>query len=286
MILSKTFIASAGLMLLVGTSPAYAQHRGGDGHGHGGGGDRGRNEGVHAGAPRSFNAPRASIAPRVYGPSRSVGIAPRSYARVAPRSYAGPHANIVVGRGYPRVVGPRVVGVAPFRFARPYYAFRPRLSLGFGLWAGFPVIYPYGYGYYYPSDYYGYDYPAYGAAYPATSYPDPASAYPPAPSSAYPATGYPPAAYPAQSGSIGVQPGQPQANTGGVSFDISPSTAQILVDGSYVGTAGEFGPTTQPLGLPVGRHRIEIREQGYQTITFEADIVAGQVIPYQGSMQR
>jgi len=42
----------------------------------------------------------------------------------------------------------------------------------------------------------------------------------------------------------------------------------------------------QPLGLPAGRHRIEIRATGYQTMSIDADIVAGQVIPYQGAMQR
>ena len=42
----------------------------------------------------------------------------------------------------------------------------------------------------------------------------------------------------------------------------------------------------QPLGLPAGYHRIEIRAPGYQTMSFDAEIVAGQVIPYQGVMQR
>jgi hypothetical protein len=53
----------------------------------------------------------------------------------------------------------------PFRFTRPYYSFRPHLNIGFGLWIGSWVPYPwsyfgayrprvYGYypdGYYYPS---------------------------------------------------------------------------------------------------------------------------------------
>jgi hypothetical protein len=77
-----------------------------------------------------------------------------------------------------------------------------------------------------------------------------------------------------------------QANTGGVSFEISPDTAEVFVDGSYVGTAGEFTPITEPLGLTPGRHRIEIRAQGYRTMNVDVDIVAGQVIPYQGSLER
>ena len=33
----------------------------------------------------------------------------------------------------------------PYYFSRPYYSFRPRLSIGFGLWLGYPVPYPYAY---------------------------------------------------------------------------------------------------------------------------------------------
>jgi hypothetical protein len=37
---------------------------------------------------------------------------------------------------------------------------------------------------------------------------------------------------------------------------------------------------------PATRHRIEVRAPGYQTLTFEVDIIAGQVIPYQGALER
>jgi hypothetical protein len=71
-----------------------------------------------------------------------------------------------------------------------------------------------------------------------------------------------------------------------VSFEITPSTAEVFADGSYVGTVGQFTPTSQPLGLSAGRHRIEIRAPGYRTMDFDVDIVAGQVIPYRGAMER
>ena len=71
-----------------------------------------------------------------------------------------------------------------------------------------------------------------------------------------------------------------------MSFEITPSTAQLFVDGAPVGTVGQFTPTTQPLGLAAGRHRIDVRASGYQTMTFDVDIVAGQVIPYQGTLER
>jgi hypothetical protein len=149
------------------------------------------------------------------------------------------------------------------------------------LWAGFPVAYPYyeGYDPYY--DPYGYSYPyGYVTSSPANGS---LSVYPP--SSNYPPSSYPSSVYP-PSGSVGVQPGQPEGDVGGVSFDVTPSNAEIVVDGASRGTVGDFTATTEPLGLEPGRHHIEIRAPGYRTTTFEVDIVAGQAIPYYGSLQR
>jgi hypothetical protein len=82
---------------------------------------------------------------------------------------------------------------------------------------------------------------------------------------------------------VTVQPDQ--ANMGGLSFSITPDTAEVWVDGNYFGSVGEYGPSSQPLGLPAGRHHIELREPGYQVSSFDVDIVAGQVIPYQGELE-
>jgi hypothetical protein len=199
--------------------------------------------------------------------------------------------------------GPRIVGGSAFYrpyyrpFYRPYYSFRPHLSLGFGLWAGYPFAYssyysyPYGYVYPYPADPYAYGYAAPYYGYPVRAYPPNQSyGYPP---SSYPPSGapdYDPAgqAYPAQqpAPSVGVQPGGEQSRPGGVTFEITPATAAVFVDGTYVGTVANFGPTSQPLGLISGRHRIEIRAEGYRTMTFDVDVTPGQVIPYQGTLQR
>jgi hypothetical protein len=70
-----------------------------------------------------------------------------------------------------------------------------------------------------------------------------------------------------------------------VSFDITPATAEVFIDNKYVGKVSELGPTVQPLALAPGRHHIEIRAVGYQTMVIDTDIIEGQVIPYQGTMQ-
>jgi hypothetical protein len=158
---------------------------------------------------------------------------------------------------------------APVHFFRPYYAFHPRVSVGFGIWAGYPFAYGYPYYYpyydpfYYPNGYVrSYSYPAYDDTYQATTNTNES----------------------VQSGSAGSQPDQ--TNMGGMSFDITPATAQVFVDGALVGTVGDFTPTTQPLGVLAGRHHVEVRAPGYHTMTFEVDIVAGQVVPYQGTLER
>jgi hypothetical protein len=305
---SKTLISAVVLAAAVGVAmPASAQHHRDGGSGGNRGSDRGSERHAQA-APRSAPAqpsqqqqqPRADNRTRGDNGQRDGGQRAaeaqrprddnRSRAYAVPRSnesgrpggvYRGDYSNRgYYNRGYSRSYGSSYRGYrsyAPIRFYRPYYSFRPRLSLGFGLWVGYPV--PYYDPFYYPD--YAYDYPYPPAAYPA---------YPPSvgvPQSAYPVAPYPQngsVASAPQGGSISVQPSQ--TNTGGLSFDITPGEAEVVVDGNPVGSVDQFTPTSQPLGLSAGRHRVEIRAPGYQTITFDVNIVAGQVIPYQGSLER
>lgn len=222
--------------------------------------------------------------------------------------------GVVVVRPYGGVYARRPVYAPRYYYARPYYAFRPHFSLGFGINVGYPVAYPvyapYYYGYGYPAPY-GYPSPYsqnYPAPYPSQGYPyNPQQNYPQQsypsqeyPSQGYPSQGYPSQGYPQQNGypsspqsypygnnSMQVQP-QPRdvSNAGGVSFEISPSDAEVFVDGNFAGTVDQFGPQSEPLRLSPGRHRIEIRAGGMQPMSFDAQITAGQVIPYRGTLQR
>src|SRR5436190_5564492 len=179
--------------------------------------------------------------------------------------------------------------VAPVHYVHPYYAFHPWYSIGFGISVGYPFAwsYPYYYPAYNPYAYpYAYSYP-YAAPYAPTAttpypYPYGGTTYPTGGATTYPSQ------YPAgTTGSVNVQQQAPnQQNSGGISFEITPGTAELWIDGVRVSTVAQFTPTSQPLGLTAGRHRIEIKAPGYQTINIDADVVAGQVIPYQGTMQR
>lgn len=270
LLIPMAFVATFALA----AAPAYAQHRGGGGHSGGS---------SHGAAVSRGGGSRGGVVASRGGGARS----PSVY-----RGSVGVRGGVAVARGGVRGVGSRGVFYGRSGFYSPYYTFRPRLSLGFGLWAGYAVPYPYyydpyGYGYPYPADPYAYGYAAPSYGYPAQPYasPDPSSAYPP---NSYPQDGSSGQGYPAQqpAPSVGVQQGSQQSAPGGVSFQITPDSAAVFVDGTYVGTAGTFGPTSQPLGLIPGKHHIEIRASGYQTMTFDANVTPGQVIPYQGSLQR
>jgi hypothetical protein len=136
----------------------------------------------------------------------------------------------------------------PFRFGRPYYAFSPWLSLGYGIWCGYPVPYPWVYlGSYQPT--------VFGV------YSD--SDYQPLPGSA-----------------------QATSTYGGMSFDIQPADANLYVDDQYVGVVGTFGPSSEPLTLEPGQHRIAIQRDGYRPLEWDVTIEPGQVIPYRGALER
>jgi hypothetical protein len=134
-----------------------------------------------------------------------------------------------------------------YAWGPPYY------DLGLGPYGGYPINYPYSA---FPSPY-GYGYPyAYGYGYYSGTYP--------------PGTPLPGATRQAQG------PAQGQY---GLNFQITPSTAQVRVDGVYVGTVGQFAPTTQPLAVTPGQHHVEIRaDGGYQAITFDVNVAPGQVV--------
>ena len=88
-------------------------------------------------------------------------VAPRVESR---RDVVRPRGNVAVPRTYAPRYSPRYAPrYAPFWQSRNYYrpyVFRPRLSIGFGIFAGYPVPYTYAYPYSYsvgrpPASYYG-----------------------------------------------------------------------------------------------------------------------------------
>ena len=77
---------------------------------------------------------------------------------------------------------------------------------------------------------------------------------------------------------------RPYMPYGGVSFDVEPRDAELWVDGEYIGRVSDYTSYDPPLTLVAGRHRVELTGRNYQSIAFDITVVAGQVIPYQGTL--
>ena len=104
----------------------------------------------------------------------------------------------------------------------------------------------YGYGYpYYGGGYYGYGYPYYGGGYYGGSY----------------------------------------SYTGSVRLKVKPRTAEVLVDGYYVGTVNDFDGTFQRLKLEPGPASIEIRAPGFETLRLDVRVLPGRKITFEENMR-
>jgi hypothetical protein len=165
---------------------------------------------------------------RASGDRRSLGAV--AIPRPAARAYRG--RRTVISR---RVHVPVVI------YSRPYYTFRPRYLIGFGLYLGEPVPYPFAFGY--PT----YVYDPYNPYFETTVRPSPNS-------------------------------------YGGISFDIEPDDAEVIVDGVDVGYASDFSPERQPLTLTPGQHHIELWAPDLDPVEYDVQIYPGEVVPFQGSL--
>jgi len=137
---------------------------------------------------------------------------------------------------------------------RSYDPFYPWGYAGFGLGYGYGGF---GFGYGSWGSYYDpwYGYPAYG--------------YP-----AYPFYGYPGVYVPTS------------AVDGGVRIKVSPSDATVSVDGYYAGVVDDFDNRFQRLRLDPGPHRIEIRKEGYEPLSFEIQIAPDRTVTYTGELKK
>lgn len=185
-----------------------------------------RSPGYRTDDRRGYDQPRAGFDSRSYASRGGV-------VRYDGRRYARPRAY---------------TPYRPHYFSRSYYAFRPRVNIGFGLWLGYSVRYPW-------SWYYG---------------------------------GYRPRLYGYWDGYVPGSVYYADRNVdyyGGLSFDIQPSDADLYIDGEFVGEVGLFTAYGEPLTLVPGWHRIAIVRDGYQTLEWDVEIEAGMVLPYHGVME-
>ena len=72
---------------------------------------------------------------------------------------------------------------------------------------------------------------------------------------------------------------------GALVLETIPASAELFVDGYYVGLAEEFGFQGRPLSLAAGPHRVELRAAGYETSSFNVMIDPDNILRYRGDMR-
>src|SRR5688500_2847739 len=77
---------------------------------------------------------------------------------------------------------------------------------------------------------------------------------------------------------------QRESLRGGLMLEAVPATAQVFVDGYYVGMAGHFG--LGGVNLDAGTHQVELRAPGYETLTFGVVIESNRIVRYRREMQQ
>ena len=129
---------------------------------------------------------------------------------------------------------------------------------GAGLYGSYWGYNYYGYpGYYGSGGYYGYSDPWFG--------------------------GYPDAQDPMPSGGA---TGGGWVDEGTLKLKIKPNTAEVYVDGFYVGVVDDFDGMFQKLHIESGAHRIEVRAEGYEPLVFDVRITTDHATTYQGELKR
>jgi len=76
------------------------------------------------------------------------------------------------------------------------------------------------------------------------------------------------------------------ADTGALRLKVKPRQAQVYVDGYFVGVVDQFDGIFQRLHIDSGGHRIEIRLEGYKSLSFDVLIPPGQTITYKGELRK
>lgn len=71
---------------------------------------------------------------------------------------------------------------------------------------------------------------------------------------------------------------------GYLQFQVQPGTAEVYVDGFYMGTVDDFRRVIPGRSLDPGPHRVELRAAGYETVTFDVRIMPNETITYRRNL--
>lgn len=229
-----------------------------------GGGSSG---GGSSGGGSSGGGSTAAPAPSRAGSSGRATSGDSGGSRAVPRGERPRDGRATVGQAVPRTRPPYGGGGGGGGVYYPgdyYWWSRPSYLYGYGaLGLGYFYYDPFWWG----VPYAGYGYPYYGGGYPYGGY----SGYPYG--GGYYGSG---GSYQAPSGYEGV---------GQLRLKVTPKDADVYVDGYRVGIVTNFDGMFQRLDLTAGPHKVEIRKDGYETLSIDVRILPDETTTYEGELK-
>jgi len=73
---------------------------------------------------------------------------------------------------------------------------------------------------------------------------------------------------------------------GNLKLKVKPRSAKVYVDGYYVGNVDQFDGVLEKLPLNGGRHKVEVKADGYETAEFDVLITPEQTVTFKGELKR
>lgn len=77
----------------------------------------------------------------------------------------------------------------------------------------------------------------------------------------------------------------PQGPHGSLLLDVEPNSAEVYIDGFYLGTVANFSQSPAGRDLSTGWHRLELRARGYETPAVNVTIEANRTFLYHGELK-
>jgi hypothetical protein len=79
-------------------------------------------------------------------------------------------------------------------------------------------------------------------------------------------------------------PVEPPSRTGSLFLEVQPGSAQVFVDGYYVGTPNDLNAQRRGLVLESAPHRIDVSAPGYEAVTFDVRIEPNQSLVFRRAL--
>ena len=73
---------------------------------------------------------------------------------------------------------------------------------------------------------------------------------------------------------------------GNLKLKVKPRGAKVYVDGYFVGFVDQFDGAFQKLALNTGRHKVELKADGFETGEFDVLINPAQTVTFHGELKR